>query len=76
MKKLQLPDLGPVWRLLLYLATAVFAVLSIVCAAFEGMFPEEPPLLLGQGPVFWPGVFRVPKNGGLENQKTTCYASG
>lgn len=32
--------------------------------------------LLGQGPVFWPGVFRVPKNGGLENQKTTCYASG
>ena len=41
MKKLQLPDLGPVWRLLLYLATAVFAVLSIVCAAFEGMFPEE-----------------------------------
>ena len=33
-------------------------------------------LLLGQGPVFWPGVFRVPKNGGLENQKTTCYASG
>ena len=33
-------------------------------------------LLLGQGPVFWPGVFRVPKNGGAENQKTTCYASG
>nr|WP_191383790.1 hypothetical protein [uncultured Lachnoclostridium sp.] len=44
MKKLHLPDLGPVWRLLLYLATAVFAVLSIVCAAFEGMFPEEAPL--------------------------------
>ena len=24
---------------------------------------------LGQGPVFWPGVFQVPKNGGAENQK-------
>ena len=33
-------------------------------------------LLLGQGPAFWHGVFRVPKNVGLENQKTTCYASG
>ncbi len=41
MKKLHLPALNPVGRFFLYLATAGFAALSIVCAVFEGMFPEE-----------------------------------
>ena len=41
MKKPHLPALRPVWRILLYLATAVFAALSIACAALVGMFPEE-----------------------------------
>ena len=33
-------------------------------------------LLLGRGPVFYYGVFGVPKNEILENKKTTCYAGG
>lgn len=40
MRKLHLPDLKPVWRALLYLATTVLAALSIVGAACEGVFPR------------------------------------
>lgn len=40
MRKLHLPDLKPVWRALLYLATTVLAALSIVGAACEGVFPQ------------------------------------
>lgn len=40
MRKMHLPDLKPVWKALLYLATTVLAALSIVGAACEGVFPR------------------------------------
>ena len=38
--------------------------------------PPYAPLLLGQGPVFWPGDFSGSEKRRVRKPKTTCYASG